>query len=101
MLHIALRSARASVLTARAGIVRPSSLFRPLLSVQPVALATTTLPHRQITASVPKPGLIPTNKSQSTGLDCVQVHGLLDRVDVFDPEPLDSSRIGTLADEMD
>jgi hypothetical protein len=47
-----------------------------------------------------KPGEIPTDEAQSTGLDRVQVLGLLEGVDVFDLEPLDSSRIGTLADPI-
>ncbi|KAH9964374.1 cytochrome c oxidase subunit VB-domain-containing protein [Lactifluus volemus] len=47
-----------------------------------------------------KPGEIPTDEAQSTGLDRVQVLGCLEGVDVFDLEPLDSSRIGTLADPI-
>jgi cytochrome c oxidase subunit 5b len=101
MLHIALRSARASVLTARAGVARPSSLFRSL-SVSAIRRSDD---HHAAAPSIygvgAKPGEIPTDESQSTGLDRVQVLGLLEGVDVFDLEPLDSSRIGTLADEMD
>jgi cytochrome c oxidase subunit 5b len=96
MLHIALRSVRASVLTARAGVVCPSSCSVLFLSVQFVALTTAT-----IYGVGAKPGEIPTDESQSTGLDRVQVLGLLEGVDVFGLEPSDSSRIGTLADEMD
>jgi cytochrome c oxidase subunit 5b len=100
MLHIALRSARASVLTARAGVARPSSLFRPL-SVSAIRRSDD---HHAAAPSIygvgAKPGDIPTDESQSTGLDRVQVLGLLEGVDVFDLEPLDSSRIGTLADPI-
>ena len=100
MLHIALRSARASVLTARAGVARPTSLFRPL-SVSAIRRSDD---HHAAAPSIygvgAKPGEIPTDESQSTGLDRVQVLGLLEGVDVFDLEPLDSSRIGTLADPI-
>jgi cytochrome c oxidase subunit 5b len=100
MLRIALQSARSSVLTARAGLARPASLLR--------ALSTSAIRHSDDHhASAPtifgvgaKPGETPTDQSQSTGLDRVQVLGLLEGVDVFDLEPLDSSRIGTLADPI-
>jgi len=100
MLHIALRSARASV--ARAGVAhpRPSSLFRSL-SVSAIRRSDD---HHAAAPSIygvgAKPGEIPTDESQSTGLDRVQVLGLLEGVDVFDLDPLDSSRIGTLADPI-
>ena len=100
MLHIALRSARASLLTTRASVARPSSLFRPL-SVSAIRRSDD---HHAAAPSIygvgAKPGEIPTDESQSTGLDRVQVLGLLEGVDVFDLEPLDSSRIGTLADPV-
>jgi cytochrome c oxidase subunit 5b len=100
MLHIALRSARASVLTSRAGIARPSSLFRSLSA----SAIRRSDDHHAAAPSIygvgAKPGEIPTDESQSTGLDRVQVLGLLEGVDVFDLEPLDSSRIGTLADPI-
>jgi len=101
MLHIALRSARASVLTARAGIARPSSSFSRSLSISAIRRSDD---HHAAAPSIygvgAKPGEIPTDESQSTGLDRVQVLGLLEGVDVFDLEPLDSSRIGTLADPI-
>jgi cytochrome c oxidase subunit 5b len=100
MLRIALQSARSSALTARAGLARPSSSLRALSTS---AIRRSDDHH----ASAPtifgvgaKPGETPTDQSQSTGLDRVQVLGLLEGVDVFDLEPLDSSRIGTLADPI-
>jgi cytochrome c oxidase subunit 5b len=100
MLHIALRSARASVLTARAGIARPS----PLLRSFSISAIRRSDDHHAAAPSIygvgAKPGETPTDESQSTGLDRVQVLGLLEGVDVFDLEPLDSSRIGTLADPI-
>jgi hypothetical protein len=100
MLHTALRSARASVVTARAGVARPSSFFRPL-SVSAIRRSDD---HHAAAPPIygvgAKPGEIPTDESQSTGLDRVQVLGLLEGVDVFDLEPLDASRTGTLADPI-
>jgi cytochrome c oxidase subunit 5b len=100
MLRIALQSTRSSVLTVRAGLARPSSSLR--------ALSTSVIRRSDDHhASAPtifgvgaKPGDVPTDQSQSTGLDRVQVLGLLEGVDVFDLEPLDSSRIGTLANPV-
>ncbi len=98
MLRIALRSAHSSA--ARAGLARPSSSLR--------AISTSAIrrsdDHHAAAPSIygvgAKPGETPTDQSQSTGLDRVQVLGLLEGVDVFDLEPLDSSRIGTLADPI-
>ena len=100
MLHTALRSARASVLTTRAAVARPSSSFRSL-SISAIRRSDD---HHAAAPSIygvgAKPGEIPTDEAQSTGLDRVQVLGLLEGVDVFDLEPLDSSRIGTLTDPI-
>jgi len=101
MLSTALRSARAtSAFIARAGLARPSSSHR--------ALSTSAIrrsdDHHASAPSIygvgAKPGETPTDESQSTGLDRVQVLGLLEGVDVFDLEPLDSSRIGTLTNPV-
>ena len=43
-----------------------------------------------------KAGEVPTDINQSTGLERLQTLGFLEGVDVFDSQPLDSSRIGTL-----
>jgi Cytochrome c oxidase subunit Vb len=100
MLHIALRSARASVFSARAGLIRSSSSLRTLST----SAIRRSDDHHAAAPSIygvgAKPGEVPTDESQSTGLDRVQVLGYLEGVDVFDLEPLDSSRIGTLADPI-
>jgi cytochrome c oxidase subunit 5b len=43
-----------------------------------------------------KSGEVPTDINQSTGLERMQTLGFLEGVEVFDSQPLDSSRIGTL-----
>ncbi len=100
MLHLALRSARSSALTVRNRIVLP---FSPLRTISSSAIRRSDDHH----ASAPsiygvgaKAGEIPTDESQSTGLDRVQVLGQLEGVDIFDLEPLDSSRMGTLGDPI-
>ncbi|OBZ72197.1 Cytochrome c oxidase subunit 4, mitochondrial [Grifola frondosa] len=47
-----------------------------------------------------KPGEVPTEENQATGLERLQVLGDKYGVEVFDLKPLDSSRIGTLADPI-
>ena len=100
MLHVALRSARSSILTARTAIVRPSGALRAISS----SAIRRSDDHHAAAPSIygvgAKAGETPTDGSQSTGLDRVQVLGLLEGVDVFDLEPLDSSRVGTLADPI-
>lgn len=100
MLHVALRSARSSVLAARTAIVRPSGALRAISS----SAIRRSDDHHAAAPSIygvgAKAGETPTDGSQSTGLDRVQVLGLLEGVDVFDLEPLDSSRVGTLADPI-
>jgi cytochrome c oxidase subunit 5b len=99
MLHIALRTARSSVLTARTA-VRQSLALRAI-SYSAIRRSDD---HHAAAPSIygvgAKPGETPTDESQSTGLDRVQVLGVLEGLDVFDLEPLDSSRIGTLADPI-
>ena len=43
-----------------------------------------------------KAGEVPTDLNQLTGLERLQTMGYLEGIEVFDSQPLDSSRIGTL-----
>ncbi|KAI9730684.1 MAG: hypothetical protein M1834_005652 [Cirrosporium novae-zelandiae] len=43
-----------------------------------------------------KPGTVPTDLEQSTGLERLEILGKMEGVDIFDMKPLDSSRLGTL-----
>lgn len=47
-----------------------------------------------------KAGVVPTDLDHATGLERLQVLGEKEGVKVFDYEPLDASRIGTLADPV-
>lgn len=42
-----------------------------------------------------KPGTVPTDLEQATGLERLEILGKMQGVDIFDMRPLDSSRVGT------
>lgn len=42
-----------------------------------------------------KPGTIPTDLEQATGLERLEILGKMQGVDIFDMRPLDASRLGT------
>jgi len=46
------------------------------------------------------PGQMPTDEEQATGLERLELLGEMQGVNVFDEEPLDSSRLGTLEDPV-
>lgn len=43
-----------------------------------------------------KPGTVPTDAEQSTGLERLEILGKMQGIDIFDMRPLDASRLGTL-----
>ncbi|KAK4154936.1 cytochrome c oxidase subunit VB-domain-containing protein [Chaetomidium leptoderma] len=43
-----------------------------------------------------RPGTVPTDAEQATGLERLEILGKMEGVDVFDMRPLDASRLGTL-----
>lgn len=45
-----------------------------------------------------KPGTIPTDAEQSTGLERLEILGKMQGIDIFDMRPLDASRLGTSED---
>ncbi|KAF2840890.1 COX5B-domain-containing protein [Patellaria atrata CBS 101060] len=47
-----------------------------------------------------KPGTVPTDMEQATGLERLELLGKMQGVDIFDMKPLDSSRKGTLDDPI-
>ncbi|KAI0707426.1 cytochrome c oxidase polypeptide IV [Earliella scabrosa] len=85
-------AARAAVKPARSAAVRALSTTAARRSGHPAA--------PQIFGEGAKAGEIPTDENQSTGLERLQVLGAIEGVEVFDFKPLDSSRIGTLADPI-
>ena len=93
-----------------AAALRPASFaaraaLRPARTAAVRALSTTADRRSehdtpQIYGDGAKAGEIPTDENQSTGLERFQVLGAIEGVEVFDLKPLDSSRIGTLADPI-
>ena len=88
---------------------RPAAIaarsVRPSTSNVARALSTTAArrsgaPAPQIFGDGAKPGEVPTDLNQSTGLERLQLLGEVEGVDVFDYKALDSSRIGTKADPV-
>ena len=57
-------------------------------------------PSPQLLGEGGKSGEVPTDINQSTGLERFQTLGFLEGIDVFDHQPLDSTRIGTLANPV-
>ncbi|KAG7290085.1 Cytochrome c oxidase subunit 4 [Staphylotrichum longicolle] len=47
-----------------------------------------------------RPGTVPTDIEQSTGLERLEILGKMESVDIFDMRPLDASRRGTLNDPI-
>ncbi|KAI0775306.1 cytochrome c oxidase subunit VB-domain-containing protein [Trametes elegans] len=92
---------RPASLVARRVVLKPARVAVPAraLSVS-AARRSEHPPTPQIYGEGAKPGEVPTDVNQSTGLERLQVLGALEGVEVFDLAPLDSSRIGTLADPI-
>lgn len=47
-----------------------------------------------------KPGTVPTDVEQATGLERLEILGKMQGVDIFDMKPLPSDRLGTLKDPI-
>ena len=45
-----------------------------------------------------KPGTVPTDLEQATGLERLEILGKMQGIDIFDMRPLDASRVGTSTD---
>jgi cytochrome c oxidase subunit 5b len=100
MYQAVLRAARpASSLVRKAA--KPSTLGPRTVSR---AFATTipklSTPPPQIYGEGAKPGTVPTDFEQATGLERLELLGDMEGVAIFDTEPLDSSRMGTLDDPI-
>ncbi|CAI6334727.1 unnamed protein product [Periconia digitata] len=47
-----------------------------------------------------RPGTVPTDLEQATGLERLEILGKMQGVDIFDMRPLDASRVGTMEDPI-
>ena len=93
-----------------AAALRPASFaaraaFKPARLAAVRAISSTAArrsdhPTPEIYGEGAKAGEIPTDVNQSTGLERLQILGALEGVEIFDLKPLDSSRLGTVADPV-
>ena len=93
-----------------AAALRPASFaaraaFKPTRLAAVRAISSTAArrsdhPTPEIYGEGAKAGQIPTDVNQSTGLERLQILGALEGVEIFDLKPLDSSRLGTVADPV-
>ncbi|KZT73699.1 COX5B, subunit VB of cytochrome c oxidase [Daedalea quercina L-15889] len=94
MLRVAVRS------VARSALKPSPSVAARSLSTTAARLSDHTAPTPPLYGPGGKPGEIPSDLDQATGLRRAQVLAEREGVKLFDEEPLDSSRIGTLADPI-
>ncbi|KAG6817684.1 hypothetical protein H0H87_005443 [Tephrocybe sp. NHM501043] len=99
MFRSAVRAARPAVVAARASLKpRAPSALRALHTTLRVSDSGPAPP--QLFGEGGKPGQVPSDVEQATGLERLQLLGELEGVKVFDDAPLDASRIGTKADPI-
>ncbi|KAF8968159.1 cytochrome c oxidase subunit VB-domain-containing protein [Flammula alnicola] len=94
MFKNAVRAARPAVQAARSSM-KPSTSSLRLFSTS--VRAQSGPPPPQLYGTGAKPGTVPTDIEQATGLERLQLLGELEGINVFDDSPLDSSRLGTKA----
>ncbi|KAF9468056.1 cytochrome c oxidase polypeptide IV [Collybia nuda] len=91
---------RIAAVAARSTIrPKPTVAFRALSTTPRVASAHGPAPP-QLYGAGGKAGEVPSDIDQATGLERLQLLGEMEGIDVFDPSPLDSSRIGTKANPI-
>ena len=97
MFRNAVRATRAAVLAHRASANSSSSTVRTFSTT--VRLLSGP-PPPQLYGEGAKPGTVPTDLEQATGLERLQLLGEIEGVKVFDDSPLDASRLGTKANPV-
>ncbi|KAH9838472.1 cytochrome c oxidase polypeptide IV [Rhodofomes roseus] len=95
MFRAAVRSAG---LVARAAARPKPSLAIRALSTTPARFSDA--PKLELFGPGGKAGEVPTEEEQATGLERAQILAEREGIELFDENPLDSSRIGTLADPI-
>jgi len=98
MLRSAVRAARPAVLAARSSL-KPKSPISIRAFSTTLQVSSGPAPP-QLFGQGGKPGEVPSDIDQATGLERLQLLGELEGIDVFDESPLDSSRIGTKANPV-
>ncbi|KAG6908690.1 hypothetical protein DXG01_003704 [Tephrocybe rancida] len=100
MFRSAVRAARPAVVAARSNFKqRGPSTLRAIHSTVRASEAHGPAPP-QLFGLGGKPGEVPSDVEQATGLERLQLLGELEGIKVFDDAPLDASRVGTKADPI-
>ncbi|KAF5382029.1 hypothetical protein D9615_004390 [Tricholomella constricta] len=98
MFRSAVRAARPVALAARFNLKpKGPSALRALHTTLPVSSGPAP---PQLYGEGGKPGQVPSDVDQATGIERLQLLGELEGINVFDDSPLDSSRIGTKANPV-
>jgi cytochrome c oxidase subunit 5b len=93
MFNVAVRALRPATFA-----IRPATRPSPSLALRAFSStprASSGAPAPQLFGPGSKPGEVPTDELQATGLERFQLLGELEGVSAFDVSPLDSSRVGT------
>ncbi|PFH53002.1 hypothetical protein AMATHDRAFT_55899 [Amanita thiersii Skay4041] len=98
MLQSTLRAARSAALAARALNASRTNALRTFSTTPRVASGGP--PPPQLIGPGAKPGEVPSDYDQLTGMARLQLLGDMQGIKVFDESPLDSSRIGTKANPV-
>ncbi|KAF8905104.1 cytochrome c oxidase subunit VB-domain-containing protein [Gymnopilus junonius] len=98
MFKTAVRAARPGALAVRASAKPSSSSVRAFSSS--VRVLSGGPPPPSLVGPGAKPGTVPTDLEQATGLERLQLLGELEGVNVFDDSGLDASRLGTKANPV-
>ncbi|KAG5652115.1 hypothetical protein H0H81_006252 [Sphagnurus paluster] len=99
MFRSAVRAARPVAIAARSALKpQASSPFRALHTTLRVSSGGPAPP--QLYGEGGKPGQVPSDVEQATGLERLQLLGELEGVKVFDDSPLEATRIGTKANPV-
>jgi cytochrome c oxidase subunit 5b len=93
MLRAFTATSRTVPRTARISLARPLSTTTKKLSDQAHA------PPALLGEGAPR-GTVPTDENQSTGLERLQLLGHMEGVDVFDMQPLEVPRLGTVKEPI-
>ncbi len=93
MFRNAVHATRPIVLAARASL-RPSASAARAFSTTTRVLSGGP-PPPQLYGEGAKPGTVPTDLEQATGLERLQLLGDMEGIKVFDDSPLDSTHLGT------
>ncbi|KAF7327845.1 hypothetical protein MKEN_00364300 [Mycena kentingensis (nom. inval.)] len=95
-LRVALKAARPALKPT----LRPAAMANRAFSTTPRAASGHGAPPPSLFGPGGKPGEVPTDFEQATGLERFEMLGEMEGIDVFDETPLDSSRVGTKKDPI-